>query len=108
MDEILLRFGHLAQDIFGSLSNQDLVQCQEISRMWKHFMDVEKISQIRRIQNFVKPVISLKKTLKRSSVEEIKEMTSTIQKFQETFDMFPQIEAVVMEDYSIVFKTKIF
>ena len=76
--------------------------------MWKHFMDVEKISQIRRIQNFVKPVISLKKTLKRSSVEEIKEMTSTIQKFQETFDMFPQIEAVVMEDYSIVFKTKIF
>ena len=121
MEEVLLRFGHLAQDIFGSLTNKDLVQSREVNRMWKHFMDVEKISQIRRIQNFVKPVIGFKKALKRSSIEEIKETTSTIQNFQEiwnfgdqfqemlkSFDMFPPIEAVVMEDYSIILKLRYF
>ena len=87
MEEILLRFGHLAQDIFGSLPNKDLVQSREVNRMWKHFMDVEKISQIRRIQNFVKPVIGFKKALKRSSIEEIKETTSTIQQFQEIWNL---------------------
>ena len=121
MEEVLLRFGHLAQDIFGSLPNKDLVQSREVNRMWKHFIDVEKISQIRRIQKFVKPVIGFKKALKRSSIEEIKETTSTIQKFQEiwnfgdqfqemleSFDMFPPIEAVVMEDYSIILKLRYF
>ena len=54
MEEVLLRFGHLAQDIFGSLTNKDLVQSREVSRIWKYFMDVEKISQIRRIQKCVK------------------------------------------------------
>ena len=121
MEEVLLRFGHLAQDIFGSLTNKDLVQSREVNRMWKDFMDVEKISQIRRIQNFVKPVIGLNKALKRSSIEEIKETTSTIQKFQEiwnfgnqfqemlkSFDMFPPIEAVVIEDYSIILKLRYF
>ena len=121
MDEVLWRFGHLAQDIFGSLPNKDLVQSREVNQTWKHFIDVEKISQIRRIQNFVEPVIGFKKALKRSSIEEIKETISTIQKFQDiwnfgdqfqemlkSFDMFPPIEAVVMEDYSIILKLKYF
>ena len=120
MVEVLLRFGHLAQDILGSLTNKDLVQSREVSRIWKYFMDVEKISQIRRIQKFVKPVIALKKALKRSTIEEIKEMASTIQKFQDIwnfekcgmlakyFDTNPHIEAVVMEDYSIVLTLRFF
>ena len=123
MEEVLLRFGHLAQDIFGSLTNKDLVQSREVSRIWKYFMDVEKISQIRRIQKFVKPVIALKKALKRSTIEEIKELASTIQKFQEVWNIeicgmvstyfdtnpdYPHIEAVVMEDYSIVLTLRFF
>ena len=115
-----MRFGHLAQDIFGSLTNKDLVHSREVSRVWKYFMDVEKISQIRRIQKFVKPVIALKKALKRSTIEEIKELASTIQKFQDIwnfekcgmvskyFDTNPHIEAVVMEDYSIVLTLRFF
>ena len=123
MEEVLLRFGHLAQDILGSLTNKDLVQSREVSRIWKYFMDVEKISQIRRIQKFVKPVIALKKALKRSTIEEIKELASTIQKFQEVWNIeicgmvstyfdtnpdYPHIEAVVMEDYSIVLTLRFF
>ena len=119
--EVLSRFGHLAHSIFGSLPNKDLVKCQEVNRMWKNFIDVEKILQIRRIQNFIKPAIGLKKVLKRSTVEEIKEMTSTIQKFQEIcnfgnqvqemwkpFDMFPPIEVAVIEDDRIVLKLRFF
>ena len=123
MEEVLLRFGHLAQDILGFLTNEDLVKSREVSRIWKHFMDVEKISQIRRIQKFVKPVIALKKALKRSTIEEIKELASTIQKFQEVWNIeicgmvstyfdtnpdYPHIEAVVMEDYSIVLTLRFF
>jgi hypothetical protein len=122
MEEVFLRFGHLAQDIFGSLTNKDLVQSREVNRMWKHFIDVEKILQIRRIQNFVKPAIGLKKLLQRSTVEEIKEMTSTIQKFQEICNfgnqfqemwksfayMFPPIEVALIEDDRIVLKLRFF
>ena len=104
MEEVLLRFPHLGQNIFESLADQDLAQSREISQMWKHFLDVEKFFAIRRIQAFfMKLPISLEKALKHSTFEQVKEMASTIQKFQEMWnsEMSPLHDAVAMQDYTI-------
>ena len=107
MEEVLLRFPHLGQNIFESLTNQDLAQCREICQMWKDFIDVEKFFVIRRIRAFfMKLPISLEKALKQSTFEQVKEMASTIQKFQEMWnsEMSPLHDAVAMdrqEDYKI-------
>ena len=104
MEEVLLRFPHLGQNIFKSLTNEDLVQCREICQMWKDFIDVEKFFAIRRIRAFfMKLPISLEKALKQSTFEQVKEMASTIQKFQEMWnsEMSPLYDAAAMEDYKI-------
>ena len=104
MEEVLLRFPHLGQNIFKSLTNEDLVQCREICQMWKDFIDVEKFFAIRRIRAFfIKLPISFEKALKQSTFEQVKEMASTIQKFQEMWnsEMSPLYDAAAMEDYKI-------
>ena len=104
MEEVLLRFPHLGQNIFKSLADQDLAQSREISQMWKDFIDVEKFFAIRRIRAFfMKLPISLEKALKQSTFEQVKEMASTIQKFQEMWnsEMSPLHDAVAMQDYKI-------
>ena len=104
MEEVLLRFPHLGQNIFKSLTNEDLVQCREICQMWKDFIDVEKFFAIRRIRAFfMKLPISLEKALKQSTFEQVKEMASTIQKFQEMWnsEMSPLHDAVAMQNYAI-------
>ena len=104
MEELLLRFPHLGQNIFESLTNQDLAQSREISQNWKLFLDVEKFFAIRRIKAFfIKLPISLEKGLKQSTFDQVKEMASTIQKFQEMWnsDMSPLHDAVAMENYTI-------
>ena len=104
MEELLLRFPHLSQNIFKSLTNQDLAQCREICQMWKDSIDVEKFFAIRRIQTFfIKLPASLEKALKQSTFEQVKEMASTIQKFQEMWnsEMSPLHDAVAMQDYTI-------
>ena len=107
MEEVLLRFPHLSQNIFKSLTNQDLAQSREISQTWKLFLDVEKFYVIRRIQTFfIKLPISLEKALKQSTFEQVKEMASTIQKFQQMWnsEMSPLHDAAAMEDYTIFYK----
>ena len=107
MEEVLLRFPHLGQNIFESLTNQDLAQSREISQTWKLFLDVEKFFEIRRIQTFfIKLPISLEKALKQSTFEQVKEMASTIQKFQQMWnsEMSPLHDAAAMEDYTIFYK----
>ena len=104
MEEVLLRFPHLGQNIFKSLADQDLAQSREISQMWKHFLDVEKFFAIRKIRAFfMKLPISLEKALKQSTFEQVKEMVSTIQEFQEMWhsEMSPLHDAVAMQDYKI-------
>ena len=104
MEEVLLRFSHLGQNIFESLTNDDLAKSREICQMWKLFIDSEKFFVTRKIQTFfIKLPISLEKALKQSTFDEVEEMASTIQKFQEMWnsDMSPLHDAVAMQNYSI-------
>ena len=39
MRDIILRFPHLAEQIFQQLNNEDLVRCREVEKLWKEFID---------------------------------------------------------------------
>ena len=43
MDEILLRFPHLGQQIFEKLDSNMLARCVEVKRQWKTFLNEEKL-----------------------------------------------------------------
>ena len=47
MEEILLRFGHLAKHIFEISDNETLTRCREVGRSWKNLIDFEDIPWIR-------------------------------------------------------------
>ena len=47
MEEIILRFPHLAEDTFQNLNNEGLVKCREGGRLWKNFIDERNYPWIR-------------------------------------------------------------
>ena len=104
MEQVLLRFPHLGQNIFNALTNEDLAQSREICQMWKFFIDFEKFFAIRKIQTFfIQLPTNLEKALNQSTFDQVKEMASTIQKFQEMWnsDMSPLHDAAAMQNCTI-------
>ena len=50
MEEVLIRFPHLGDNIFQSLDSKSLIKCKEVKRTWKNFITVDKCSYFRVIQ----------------------------------------------------------
>ena len=50
MEEVLLRFVHLAEDIFDSLDDKSLVNCKKVSKIWNSFIEGQKFPWIRLIK----------------------------------------------------------
>ena len=50
MDELSLRFPHLAEGIFNSLDNQSLSNCRIVNNSWKNYLDQQKFFHIRKIK----------------------------------------------------------
>ena len=55
MEEILLRFPHLSENIFNSLDNKSLADCKEVSKSWYFYLHGQKFLQLR-INNKIKYV----------------------------------------------------
>ena len=49
MEEILLRFPHLSENIFNSLCNKGLYHSKNVSRSWCNFLENQKFHEIRKI-----------------------------------------------------------
>ena len=49
MEEILLRFPHLSENIFDSLCNKSLHHSKNVSRSWCNFLENQKFHEIRKI-----------------------------------------------------------
>ena len=47
MEEVFLRFSHLAESIFENLDNQNLSKCREVGQSWKSFIDGNTLVWIR-------------------------------------------------------------
>ena len=73
MEQIFLRFPHLAEGIFEKLNNKTLAKCKVVSRSWKTSIDDFKFTWIRALKNSSKDSLirMLKSQLDRDKVKSI-------------------------------------
>ena len=73
MEQIFLRFPHLAEGIFEKLNNKTLANCKVVSRSWKASIDDFKFTWIRALKNSSKDSLirMLKSELDRDKVKSI-------------------------------------
>ena len=91
MEQLALRFPHLASNVFKQLDNQSLVNCKETSQILKNFYGNEKFFWLRIIHkyrgNFVEFKATWNKTLKKSPVLLVKELTLATKNFFEKYPL---------------------
>ena len=75
MEEILMRFPHIGEQIFEELGNKSLAICRQADRSWKTFIDDQKFPWIRKIRfcslDSKEP---LEKILKKTKLDVVKEL----------------------------------
>ena len=86
MEEVILRFPHLAEQISDNLDNKSLVNCKKVSREFKDFMNSEKFYYYRIIQEYTNCSDELMKNLVKN-VESAIEVTFDL---QEIFKKLPR------------------
>ena len=47
MEDLIIRFPFVAQEIFEKLDNKSLTKCREVSKLWKDFIDERNYPWIR-------------------------------------------------------------
>ena len=90
LDEMMLRFPHLVQDVFEELDNKSLTNCRNVSRACCDFIDNEKFYWVRKIQDYVTMKNFLQqwqKVLKNTSTENVKKIFVTVKQFVE-YDLY--------------------
>ena len=50
MEEILLKFSHLSEEIFDCLDNESMFDCKEVSKIWCDYISEQKFYHIRMIR----------------------------------------------------------
>jgi hypothetical protein len=85
MEDVILRFPHLAGEIFGRLEDKSLTSCQIVSRSWKDFCSPEKFFLIRIIKGEVEYFHPLgdcwKKIFDKGTTETIADLRNGVRKF---------------------------
>ena len=84
MDEITLRFPHLAEQIYGELDNQSLVKCKEVSLSWYHFLNNNKDSNVRVIKEYTNCSDALIKKLAKNK-EDVTQIACDLHQIFEIF-----------------------
>ena len=79
MEEVLLRFPHIGEQIFEELGDQNLIQCLSVSRKWRNLLEDCKFLWIRMIPGTSTPVNRFnysksKRILKKSNSQYVKKM----------------------------------
>ena len=86
LDEMMLRFPHIVQDVFQELDDKSLTNCRNVSKACCDFIDNEKLYWVRKIQDFVSMMEfhqQWKKVLKNISTESTKEIFVAVEQFVE-------------------------
>ena len=50
MEQLILRFSHVTEQIFQQLENKDLAKCREVKKLWQKFIDEQKTIPLRKLQ----------------------------------------------------------
>ena len=53
MEEVFSRFSHLSENVFQLLDNESLATCTKVSKVWKNYLNNQKLVQIRAIKAIV-------------------------------------------------------
>ena len=83
MDNIILRFPDIAEDIFKELNNKSLIRCTKVSKLWGIFISMQKFAWIRKIQKHILSHNSeywdhWKKIIYKTPIKFIREVVSTL------------------------------
>ena len=84
LDEMMLRFPHIVQDVFEELDNKSLTHCRNVSRVCCDFIDNEKFYSVRKIQGCVRMTefqLQWNKVLKNIPTQVAKEIFVTVEDF---------------------------
>ena len=63
MEEVLVRFPHIGNQVFQQLDNEDLIKCRKISPSWNEFIGNQKLPWIRMIKKYLHELEFNKKIL---------------------------------------------
>ena len=82
---MIVKFPHVATDIFKELDNETLANCRKVSRLWCEHLDNQKMYWVRMIQNYSTNMKNSyqqwKKALKNTRVEYVKDISVSTQQF---------------------------
>ena len=79
MEEVLLRFGHLGQNIFEKLDDLTLVKCKKVTRQWNLFIDSKKIGLLKVVKiKSNAPEVYIKKMLRRLNSDSAKQFANDV------------------------------
>jgi hypothetical protein len=78
MEEIIIRFPHLCEQIFDQLNGNDLQRCREIEESWKIFIDRQKFPWIRAIKKHLTLDKDWKGVVQTSNVEIVRNLASAV------------------------------
>ena len=85
MEDVILRFPHLAEKILDSLESKSLTTCREVSRSWDNFVNKKKFFLIRFIEKVVVFFHELgddwKKVFKKATTETIMDLKHEVGMF---------------------------
>ena len=86
MDEVLLRFGHIGDQIFDELNSQTLSKCQMVGRSWNLFLDQGKVRPFRMIKTYIKiDKKYLRNRIKKINSEKANELANIVRNIYQNF-----------------------
>ena len=81
MEEVILRFPHIAQQIFEELDDGDFIWCKVISQSWKNFIEENKFAYIKLIKALTNcSQKAMKKFFLKANLEDIIRLNSDVSK----------------------------
>ena len=71
MEEIILKFPHLSEEIFNCLDNESMINCKEVSKIWCDYISDQKFYHIRIIPLNVGKVHEVGKGPSRQAIDQV-------------------------------------
>ena len=85
MENFLLKYPVIGNEIFDQLDSKNIVKCKEVKRSWYTFLNKEKLVWIRKIEKYNSNHIEFKKdwklALKNSPLDIVKQLAVAVEQF---------------------------
>ena len=90
MEELILKFPHLSEEIFDCLDNETMFDCKEVSKIWCDYVSEQKFYHIRMIRLTVEKFHELGKAwenvFRKSTTDTIMKLRLAAEKFYQKQD----------------------